>query len=89
MQLLNNVDVEKNLHRWVLSSQPAIQQIPQVFTKQFFNSSNIYLALETLNLTRIKRCVKSSQRKSREITGARWQTGQNGDVTNKQPLIMM
>ena len=38
MQLLNNVDVEKDLsHKSVLPSQPVLQQIPQVFTKQYFN----------------------------------------------------
>jgi hypothetical protein len=35
---LNNVNVEKDLrHKSVLPSQPVLQQIPQVFTKQYFN----------------------------------------------------
>ena len=78
VQLLNNVNVENDLlHKRVLPSQPVLQQIPQVFTKQYFNSSNMNLALETLNLTRIERCVTIKTRfpfltVPRSLSGLDW-----------------
>jgi len=43
MHLLNNIDVENVLlHKRVLPSQRVLQQIPQVFTKQYLKSSQNY-----------------------------------------------
>ena len=40
-----------------------LQQIPQVFTNQYVDSSKMSLALETLNMTITVRCVKPAKEK--------------------------
>jgi len=54
VQLLNIVDVESDLHKRLLPSQHVLQQIPRVFTTQYFNSSYMNLTLETFKLDKNK-----------------------------------
>ena len=48
-----------------------LQRIARVFTNQYVDSSNMSLALETLNTTRTVRCAKPAKDKT---TAARWQS---------------
>ena len=70
--------------------KPVRQQIPRVFTNQYVDSSNLNLALETLNLTIIVRCVKPAKRRT---DSSLLQDGRQRDdmmmTTNKWPLVMM
>jgi len=61
------VDEEKDPHKRVLHSRTSGNT--SSLHKRYFNSSNMNLALETLD----EICVKSSQRKNGKVIVARWQ----------------
>ena len=68
---LELVDVENAPPQEGIAFTIVLQQIPQVFTNQYVDSSNMNLALETLNTTRTVRCAKPTKDKT---TAARWQS---------------
>ena len=55
--------------------KPVRQQIPRVFTNQHVDSSNLNLALETLNSTRIVKCVKPAKDRNHHCKTASGETG--------------
>ena len=55
--------------------KPVRQQIPRVFTNQYVDSSNLNLALETLNSTRIVKCVKPVKDRNHHCKTASGETG--------------
>ena len=72
---LELVDVENAPPQEGIAFTTVLQQIPQVFTNQYVDSSNMNLALETLNLTRIARCVKPAKDRKHHCKTASGETG--------------
>jgi hypothetical protein len=72
---LELVDVENAPPQEGIAFTTVLQQIPQVFTNQYVDSSNMNLALETLNLTRIVRCVKPAKDRKHHCKMASGETG--------------
>jgi len=72
---LELVDVENAPPQEGVAFTTVLQQIPQVFTNQYVDSSNMNLALETLNLTRIVRCVKPAKDRKHHCKTTSGETG--------------
>ena len=72
---LELVDVENAPPQEGIAFTTVLQQIPQVFTNQYVDSSNMNLALETLNTTTIVRCVKPAKDRIHHCNTASGETG--------------
>ena len=72
---LELVDVENAPPQEDIAFTTVLQQTARVFTNQYVNSSNLNLALETLNSTRIVKCVKPAKDRNHHCKTASGETG--------------
>ena len=72
---LELVDVENAPPQEGIAFTTVLQQIARVFTNQYVNSSNLNLALETLNSTRIVKFVKPAKDRNHHCKTASGETG--------------